>query len=94
MSWNILNLYFKKRNSTKERCSYEIPYRFSAARIDEGTNDGEDGVNDDNNDHGEDLGNGNAGFGGDGKIEYDVIDRVTINVTINDTIKFFGGCSN
>ena len=65
----------------------------SAARIDEGNNDGEDGVDDD---RGEDLGNDddNASFGGDGKIEYDVIDRVTINVTINDTIKFFGGCSN
>ena len=75
MSWNILDLYFKKRNSTKERCSHEIPYRFSAARIDEGNNDGEDGVDDDRR---EDLGNDddNASFGGDGKIEYDVIDRV------------------
>ena len=49
----------------------------SAARIDEGNNDGEDGVDDD---RGEDLGNDddNASFGGDGKIEYDVIDRVTM----------------
>ena len=39
-----------------------------------------DGVDGDDNYHGEDLGNveGNAGFGGDGKIEYDVIDRVTM----------------
>ena len=49
----------------------------SAARIDEGNNDGEDGVDDD---RGEDLGNDddNASFGGYGKIEYDVIDRVTM----------------
>ena len=49
----------------------------STARIDEGNNDGEDGVDDD---RGEDLGNDddNASFGGDGKIEYDVIDRVTM----------------
>ena len=92
MSWNILNLYFKKRYSTKKQCSNEIPYWFSASRIDEDNDDGEDGVNDDDNDHSEDLGNddGSAGFGGDGK---DGVTMILIVSECGDLKKFFGDCS-